>query len=357
METVCGLRVIITYKNFPVSDHVSHIGLGVSALNIAKSLRQIGIAADVWPILSADELSRKIAAAFAMGENITHVIIAAPWLPTLQLQAKLVFRFTNVRFVVICHSNVGFLAADPDGILKFRQALDLEQGAFNFTAAGNSVKFCQWIEEAYRRPCTPLPNLYFLGDRPLPHHHPVWNGGVLRIGLFGAVRPLKNMLTGAAAAIDLAAHLKAITQLHISGGRSEGGQTVLNSLYQLTAGIPGFEVITHPWAPWPQFRQVIRSMHLLFQVSYTESFNMVTADGAAESVPAVVSDAIEWAPSHWKANVDNATEVSRVARCLVRDPEAGAEGFCALQRHNQHALHLWKRFLVESAALHPTVAR
>jgi hypothetical protein len=32
-------------------------------------------------------------------------------------------------------------------------------------------------------------------------------------------------------------------------------------------------------------------MHLLIQVSYTESFNMVTADGVLEGVPSVTSDA------------------------------------------------------------------
>jgi glycosyltransferase involved in cell wall biosynthesis len=42
-------------------------------------------------------------------------------------------------------------------------------------------------------------------------------------------------------------------------------------------------------------------MNVLINCSYTESFNMVTADGIAEGIPSVVSDAICWAPAYWRA--------------------------------------------------------
>ena len=155
---VAERRVVLTYKNFPVAHHVSHIGLGVSALNTAKVLRGAGIMADVWPILNAKDLAAKIAAA---NPQPTHVVISAPWLPTLDLQAYLVFRFPAIHFAVVCHSNVGFLQADPQAITNFRQDLDLEQGALNFFAAGNSHRFCNWIQAAYSRPCLWLPNSLF----------------------------------------------------------------------------------------------------------------------------------------------------------------------------------------------------
>ena len=37
-------------------------------------------------------------------------------------------------------------------------------------------------------------------------------------------------------------------------------------------------------------------MDLLISFSYTESFSMVTADGVAEGLASVASDAIDWAP-------------------------------------------------------------
>jgi hypothetical protein len=86
-------------------------------------------------------------------------------------------------------------------------------------------------------------------------------------------------------------------------------------------------------------------MHLLLQPSYTESFNVVTADGAAEGVPSVVSHAIEWAPSNWKAQVDDARDIARVGVKLLRSRWAAPRGFAALKSHNQRAMRQWLGFL------------
>ena len=40
------LKVILAYKNFAANKNISHIGLGVSAMNTAKVLRRHGIAAE-----------------------------------------------------------------------------------------------------------------------------------------------------------------------------------------------------------------------------------------------------------------------------------------------------------------------
>jgi len=86
-------------------------------------------------------------------------------------------------------------------------------------------------------------------------------------------------------------------------------------------------------------------MHLLLQPSYTESFNMVTADGVAEGVPSVVSDAIDWAPDHWKAMADEVRDIARVGRGLLLDDQAASDGWNALTDHNASALSAWKAFL------------
>lgn len=331
-------RVVITYKNFPVAHHVSHIGLGVSALNTAKLLRQIGIHADVWPILGAKDLAQRIQ---ATNPRPSHIVIGAPWIPTLDLQAYLVFRFPDIHFAVVCHSNVGFLAADPQAIKNFREDLDLEQGALNFFAAGNSQRFCTFIQQSYQRPCTWLPNLYFMEDTA-PKIRRLWTGGTLRVGSFGAVRPLKNTLSGAAATLELAERLNTDAEFHVSVGRVEGGYTVVRSLEAMLCRSPRVKLIKEEWFQWPQFRHLVRSMHVMMQPSFSESFNMVTADGAAESVPSVVSDAIDWAPASWKAEVDDAADIARVARTLLTDPESGADGFRALQLHNAEGIAAWK---------------
>ncbi len=87
---------------------------------------------------------------------------------------------------------------------------------------GNSQKFTSWATEAWGVNVAWLPNLYDLSET-FPRVDPGWSGGTLRLGLFGANRPLKNFVTAAAAAVELAARLRVPTELHLSTGRDEGG--------------------------------------------------------------------------------------------------------------------------------------
>jgi hypothetical protein len=334
-------RVVITYKNMPVAHHVSHIGLGVSALQTAKVLQQNGIACDVWPILGAKDLAARIA---DTKPQPSHVVIGAPWIPTLDLQAYLVFRFPLIQFSVVCHSNVGFLQNDPTAIKNFREDLDLEQGALNFRAGGNSKRFANWIMSAYGRPCIWLPNLYYL-DNGAPTYRSPYRSGLLKIGSFGAVRSLKNHLSAAAAVLEIANDLHTDIDFHISVGRVEHGNSVVRAIDAMLGSVPGIKLIKDEWYRWPQFRFLVRSMNLLMQPSYTETFNMVTADGAAESIPSVVSDAIEWTPSYWQADVDDPLDIARIGKALLTNMHAGADGFNALKAHNAAGVLAWKAWL------------
>jgi hypothetical protein len=252
-------------------------------------------------------------------------------------------KFPSTHFAVNCHSNVGFLQADTNGVRLLREGLDIEAGAWNFHIAGNSSKFCRWVTDTYQAPCTYLPNLYFLEGVPLSPR--TYSGGTLRIGAFGATRPLKNFMSAAAAAIEISNRLRTDIELWVSAGRQEGGGGILDAVRAMTAGLVNVKLVESGWQSWPAFRRTVRHMHLLLQPSYTESFNMVTADGVAEGVPSVVSDAIDWAPPHWKAHADDVFDIARVGRHLLYDRHAVEDGWRALERHNHEGLTAWKRFL------------
>jgi hypothetical protein len=175
------------------------------------------------------------------------VEIAAPWIPTPELQ-NITFKHHNVKFAVNCHSNVGFLQADTNGVKLLREYIDLELGSMNFQVAGNSAKFVEWLRPTFQAPCTYLPNMYYL-DYAATTNTPIYKGGTLRIGLFGATRPQKNVMSGAGAALLLHEELKCDTELWVSGGRTEGGgNTILNSVRAMTQGIPGFTLRESNWA-------------------------------------------------------------------------------------------------------------
>ncbi len=321
------MSVVLAYKNFAANRNISHIGLGVAAINTAKVLRREGTKADVWPIINSTDLRKRL-----QGAPAKHVIISAPWIPTAEMQG-LSNDFPDTHFSVNCHSNVGFLQADRNGVKLVREMMELEMGTPNVHLAGNSRRFCRWVQEAFSAPCVFLPNLYWLESGHLPCSSS-FGGDTLRIGAFGATRPLKNLMSAAGAALEISRNLRVPLELWLSAGRAEGGgETVLAAVQEMLGGLPHVKLVMNGWQSWPKFRKVVAHMHLLLQPSYTESFNMVTADGVAEGVPSVVSNAIDWAPEHWKANVDDALDIARVGRALLQDTRAAHNGIRALQAY------------------------
>ena len=233
-------RLILAYKNFAANRNISHIGLGVAALNTAKVLRASGIAAEVWPITSAAELGSRL------DSSVSHVVTSAPWIPVEQWQ-RLTAEHPDVTFAVNCHSNVGFLQADANGVKRLRDGLELERGTWNFHVAGNSRKFCDWIRAAYRAPCAYLTNLYYLEPERRYPRTP-FSGGTLRVGAFGATRPLKNLMSAAGAALEIAGRRNAPLEFWVSAGRAEGGRGVMDAVRAMMAGLPHVRLGETGWA-------------------------------------------------------------------------------------------------------------
>lgn len=329
--------------NYAGWSQVSHTGLGVSAMNTAKVLRANGINAVVRPVRDLADLKAQIKV-----ENPTHVVINALWLPTNQL-AEIVHQMMEIQFAVLVHSNIAFLQVESKGIQLLREAVDLECASIgNFNVAANSRSGVRGMQDAWEAPATYLPNLYYL-DNTTRVNRPKWSGGTLRIGAFGAMRPLKNPTGSAFAALAIATNLGTNLEFHINVGRNDGGWAgrLTAAVDAIFAGLPGAVVVKNPWEPWVGFRRQVRHMHLLLQPSFTESFNVVTADGVAEGVASVVSDVIEWAPDHWKASPDDTASIARTGRALLSDSHSGEDGVCALTDHNDDGVRQWGRWLMK----------
>ena len=343
-----NVHLVIAYKNFGAVKGISHIGLGVTALTNAKILNSAGYWTEVWPIVSADDLFKRLAISQTQPTAVTHVVISAPWLPIAAV-AALANTYHQVQFAVSSHSNVGFLQADPGGLTLLREIADLQTGTINVHIAANSRKFISWWQRVYTQPAWWLPNLYELTTAEfIPQVYQ--RGSVLRIGSFGAIRPLKNLLTAGAAALEVATRLQADLEFHVSAGRAEGGgDTVLRGLNAMFAGLPNAKIVFDTWQSWPAFLRTVRSMHLGVQPSYTESFSMVTADFIGQGVPVVGSDAIDWLPERWIASNDNANDIAAVGLDLLFVPGIIQEGLAALRRHNDAGLRGWGSVLMGQA--------
>ena len=336
------IRVAIAFKNFASWTGISHIGLNVAALTNARVLNQHRIHCTVFPVRHNIDLVNSIDEYNQEHEHpLTHVIISAPWLSKMDMES-LIKHFSTIQFVIESHSNVGFLQADPWSLERFRQAMELSHKYPNIKVAGNSARFVDWMRLAYEEDVVLLPNLY--PTFPIRQHCKSPDG-VTKIGAFGAVRPQKNFMTAAAAAIAIQKMIGAPVEFHMSTGGEGDGGSVSRAISEMCHDIPNFTLIRHAWRPWEHFIELISDMDLMLQPSYTESFNMITADGILVGVPSVVSSAITWAPKYWKADSDDALDIAEVGVQLLEDPSAARKGMKAIRRQNIYGIKHWKQYL------------
>ena len=241
------MNLLLVYKNFAVNAHISHIGLGVSALNTAKVLKRHGLDVNVRAINMVSDLDTFL----SQHPDITHVVISAAWIPALDL-GNLVVKYPQIEFASNIHSNVGFLQADANGVDLLRRYVHLARELLNFRVGGNNLDFVDWLSEAYSTEAQYLPNLYDL-DSTVMTNKPLYNGGTLRIGAFGASRPLKNFMTAAGAAISISKELRVPVEFWMNSGRPEGGGSIQRAIEALLRYQPNVSLHLLNWCAWPEF--------------------------------------------------------------------------------------------------------
>jgi hypothetical protein len=136
----------------------------------------------------------------------------------------------------------------------------------------------------------------------------------INISCFGAVRPLKNHLLQALAAIDYASETKKKLNFHINGNRTEmKGEPVLNNLKGMFQNVydAGHRLIMHDWMPHDDFLNLCSTMDLGMQVSFTETFNIVAADHVSMGVPLVGSREIPWSSELFRAEPTELASIKR----------------------------------------------
>lgn len=198
--------------------------------------------------------------------------------------------------------------------------------------------------------CLLLPNLYDTETfiNPIP---PRKLGGTLRIGSFGAGRPWKNQLVAAESAVQLARSLGVKLELWVNSKRPDGGERMIESRMELFDDLPGCKLIDVPWARWPRFRDITATMHLLFQPSFDETFNVVTADGIAEGVPSVTDSSIEWTPKSWWCQPEDPSSLVNVAQHLLSDHNAVYPARVQLQQYVNLGIGRWLDYLLHRTQL------
>ncbi len=342
-----SIRLVLAIKNFAALAGVSHIGLGITALNTMKVLRRAGVHCEAWAAQTAKELYILLEKDEQKNppRPVTHVVISAPsWVQPTSF-ADFSHRWPNIDFVQLNHSGTAYLSIDKYGIRNIREVNDLSYALHNCRVAGNNQRFVNWIHDAFGAEKLWLPNLYDYTTYVNPviqrkDYDP------LRIGSFGAGRPWKNQLTAAEAAVAMARRMNVELEFYVNTMRPDGGERMIEARSELFNNLPHTKVIEVPWALWPKFRRVVHTMDLLFSPSFDETFCVIAADGIAEGVPSVVTPAMEWTPDTWHCEPWDPASVVRIGMGLLHD-RIGAihDARLRLTDFVQSGVRRWIRYL------------
>jgi hypothetical protein len=241
----------------------------------------------------------------------------------------------RVTWVIRNHSAIPFLAQEANSFNWLLQYAQLP----NVLVGHNDKQTLYSFNDLSDTQGLYLPNFYPANDaqvcrRPIDRHE-------IDIGCFGAIRPLKNHLIQAVAAIRYADARHQKLTFHINGTRSEGGDSILSNLNDLFDSHPKHELQTHPWLERSAFLELMQSMDVHMQVSFSETFNVVTADAVTNGVPVVVSPEIKWVEKPLQASPTNCSDIINKLYDSIKY-RFEARSINHLQRHNEMAVGEWK---------------
>lgn len=278
------------------TSHANYSSISSGLLNSAKfvsdMLNKNGIESHLVEVRDNNCIDREVTK-----YKPTHVVIEALWIvpSKFEILTKL---HPNIKWIIRLHSDISFLANEGIAMEWIYEYLKFPQ----ITVSSNDFETNQNFEMLTNKKFAYLPNYYPVGffnkNKPKESCKKTIN-----VGCFGAIRPLKNQLIQAVAAIDYADSCNKKLRFHINVKRVEGkGEPVLKNLRELFENNPKHELVEYGWLNHDEFIDLVQSMDLGMQVSFTETFNIVTADFVNNNVPVVVSKEISWVNPLFFAN-------------------------------------------------------
>lgn len=283
------------------------------------------------------------------------VIIEAYWVTPAKL-AELVQLHPNVLWVVRNHSSIPFLALEGVVMDWSLQYIDIP----NVVLSNNdlrtnhhiaqliSVKHRDWAAGAINSNCVLLPNYYPPDLRR--EYDPPFDRETIDIGCFGVIRPLKNHLNQAVAAIEYCDRRNLNLNFHINATRIEqGGDPIYRNLVALFDQMPdNMKLVEHPWLDRKEFLDLVDQMDVGMQVSFAETYNITAADFVTASKPMVASSEISWIHPAYYANPTDTYDIRRVLARAIRTRDMRRRQHMNLKRLRLYSLWsagLWKAFL------------
>lgn len=343
--------LILIKRGHEYTNQLSNSTMKAGLLNSATFIKdmlinKLGIQANLEICIDANDIDRKI-----HKYKPTHCFLEAIWVTPDKI-TDLSRLHPKVSFVVRAHSKIPFLANEGVAIEWLRRYYEI---AGNLSIAMNNKRTSDdlkgvWIGNDY------LPNVY-----TLKNHKPVgaltrlletlqdrfscFNKKEINVGCFGAIRPLKNQLLQAVAAMEFANKHNIILKFHINGTRIEQkGETVIKNIRALFKDTEHI-LVEHSWLSHDDFLKLVKQMDIGLQLSFTESFNIVTADFVACRVPVIAGNDIEWMNRQAKCDPNSVNAIIlKMEYALSHKRTTARLNLDSLVKYNNKAVHIWRQY-------------
>ncbi len=264
------------------------------------------------------------------------VVIEALWATPAKMR-ELVALHPDRQFIMRGHSAIPFLAQEGMAMEWELAYADIE----GVTLASNDLTTMREFQRMSGHRGLYLPNYYPPDFFPRPGYKT--DPDIVNVGCFGAIRPLKNQLIQAIGAIRYAQFAEVELNFHMNTTRIEGGgDPILRNIQALFEATPNTQLVTYPWMSRTDFLALMRTMDAHMQVSFSETFNIVTADAVMNGVPVVISSAIQWADQYYAADPTNHMDIANVLSRAIQSPDRNVrENKKRLRSHDEMAIFQW----------------
>jgi hypothetical protein len=328
--------LFIIKQRYAYGEITKAYGLYNSCDFIARKLNEVGIVSEVVQVVDNNSIDREVARF-----KPTDVFIEALWVvpDKFRVLSRL---HPAVKWHIRLHSKTPFIATESITFDWLNQYMQLNAEGIDIELSANSREFYDNLKNIYRRNVSYTPNLYHPNQIECSAPNIRTHGDEVHIGIFGALRPLKNHLQQAVWALEYANEINKNVAVHINVSEHESNSAVhgignvLTNLRNLfnSPGCRG-RLVEHPWYPHSTFLKVVGQMDLGMQVSFSETFNITAADFVYMGVPIVVSTEIPFVNGLCKINTNSSDEAVAAMKIATKFGRFG------LNRINKMLLNKW----------------
>lgn len=334
------------YGQDPISGQKNFAtGLLNSTQYVVDMLNRNGIESKLVVVVDNNSIDKEVT-----DYQPTDVIIEALWVvPTkFDILSKL---HPNVKWYIHIHSDLPFIANEGvalEWIAAYTQKPNVKIIA-NSNRIFSELNFLlnrkHDIDDVEHK-FVYLPNYYPAITLPKKEYEFLEN--TINIGCFGAIRPMKNQVIQAIAAIMFAEKIGKKLVFHINAARVEQkGESVLKNIQNIFDSVQaeGHMLIQHSWYTREEFLELCSVMDMGMQCSFSETFNIVCADLISQGVPTVGTSEIQWMNSAFHADPNSTADIVDKLIKSYKTPKKNVEtSFKELKRYSSKSENIWVEY-------------